>query len=151
MQTVVDTLDDGDVSEEMQNVQTIIDDEEQIEEEIVEEETALQPPVAKKRSSSAQLQKMIADIQADMNKNTTTRLSTSFKPGEVVFELSENENDRWAHKINNRLLWLVPYGRGNCNEYCWVFYSTRSGILKCKCSSPNAPSMLGKFAAINSL
>lgn len=144
LQNNVDSLDDfGEVDDELQTKQVFLEDNELVEEEIVEEEIVPQTSdnTTKKRSSSAQLRQMIEDIQSDMNQNTTTRSATNFKLGEVTMELSENENERWVHKINNRLLWLVPYGRGNCNEYCWVFYSARSGHLKCKCSSPNTPSM----------
>lgn len=56
--------------------------------------------------------------------------------------MTENPESKWCFQIPGQLLWLVPHGQANSNDFCWVFYSRKRHKLKCKCSSPHTPGML---------
>ena len=67
-----------------------------------------------------------------MRSGRTATATTQDHHSKDDIELTE-----WVFKIPNLLLWVVPYGRGNHNTFCWVWWSKVYGGLKCKCRSPS--------------
>lgn len=99
-------------------------------------------PEERERSSFTRFEQYLAEIRASGDTRLHTRSQQTYGVQDEHFTITEDKNERWVHKVKDLLLWVVPKGRGNPNDYCWLTYSRTTSNVKCKCNCPNTPCTL---------
>jgi hypothetical protein len=73
-----------------------------------------------------QIQCIVRQAQVSIKQHMRTRSGRVVNSvSKHMLEQSEDVKDKWVYKLPDQLQWVVPYGRGNPNTYCWVWYSKK--------------------------